>query len=215
LLLQLADEVAADLIALTTHGRGALERVWLGSVADQLVRSSTIPLLLLRVGEETVPPFAEESYPTHVLVPLDGSEAAEAVLGILGEILPGSGGRVTLMTVLERPAMPPSVYLPDTVSQAVVQEKERERAESHLAQVEGRLERRGSGTVEHVVVEAKDVSRRLLDECEASDVDLIALATEGRGAVARFFVGSVADKLIRGSHLPILVARRPESPDAA
>jgi nucleotide-binding universal stress UspA family protein len=47
------DEIGADLVVMTTHGRGGLERAWLGSVADRLVRSLDIPVLLVQGGGAT------------------------------------------------------------------------------------------------------------------------------------------------------------------
>ena len=71
-------EIGADLIVMTTHGRGGLRRAWLGSVADQLIRTSDVPLLVIRPGESgTAEPVAELR---EIVVPLDGSELAEAVL---------------------------------------------------------------------------------------------------------------------------------------
>src|SRR5262245_9443265 len=65
------------LIVMTTHGRGGISRAWLGSVADELVRSINIPTLLLRPqqreGSGTTIPFQLD----HILIPLDGSETSE------------------------------------------------------------------------------------------------------------------------------------------
>ena len=69
----------ADLVVMATHGYGPFTRFWLGSVADELVRSLPIPLLLIRPGEEEAdldrpPPL------NHILLPLDGSELAEQMV---------------------------------------------------------------------------------------------------------------------------------------
>ena len=64
---------------MTTHGRGPLTRFWLGSVADELVRRASVPLLLVR-PHEGVPDLAQEPILQHLLIPLDGSELAEQVL---------------------------------------------------------------------------------------------------------------------------------------
>jgi len=47
-LAQMADQLAADLVAIATHGRGGVKRTLLGSVADQLLRSATVPILVMR-----------------------------------------------------------------------------------------------------------------------------------------------------------------------
>src|SRR6185503_1656372 len=69
----------ADLVVMTTHGRGPLQRVWLGSVADHLIRQLQVPVLLIKPRE---PPSTAKGAPAikRMMVPLDGSPLAEAVL---------------------------------------------------------------------------------------------------------------------------------------
>src|SRR6266487_2246759 len=74
-----AREHRADLIVMTTHGRGGLARVWLGSVADELVRRLPMPVLLQR-PDQRAPVTAVAQPPRRILIPLDGSANAEAVL---------------------------------------------------------------------------------------------------------------------------------------
>lgn len=66
----------ADLVVMTTHGRGAAGRVIFGSTADRVARHGTTPTLLLRVGSDPI----EQVDPSRVVVPLDGSELAEQAL---------------------------------------------------------------------------------------------------------------------------------------
>src|SRR6478672_4620069 len=75
-LIKHARNIGADLIVMTTHGRGGLQRTWLGSVTDQLVRSSGIPVLVVPPSPETRSTFNLGE----ILVPLDGSPLAETVL---------------------------------------------------------------------------------------------------------------------------------------
>jgi nucleotide-binding universal stress UspA family protein len=69
----------ADLVVMATHGLGPLSRFSLGSVADALIRTATVPLLLLRPSEQP-PPVALAPPFRHVIIPLDGSELAEQAL---------------------------------------------------------------------------------------------------------------------------------------
>ena len=69
----------ADLIVMTTHGRGPLSRFWLGSIADEMVRLATTPVLLVRPHEEALDLTSEPGV-RHILIPLDGSDLAEQVL---------------------------------------------------------------------------------------------------------------------------------------
>src|SRR5579864_5952747 len=80
-----ATATGAGLIVMTTHGRGPLSRFWLGSVADELVRRATTPILLVRPQEKALD-LASEPVLRNVLIPLDGSALAERVLGPAGAL---------------------------------------------------------------------------------------------------------------------------------
>ena len=202
-----AEETGTDLVVMATHGRGALSRAWLGSATDSLVRTSDIPILLVRPeeGEER-----EETVDIRrILVPLDGSDLSEAALEpavVLGRLYDAA---ITLLRVVHYPTGLASPYLPDTVTlnQQVVKEAE-ERARSYLQDVAGRLERRGLEVDVEVLVEPASGAGILhyLRDGDV-DVDLVVMATHGRGGLSRVLLGSVADKVVRGAHLPVLVVR--------
>lgn len=91
-------ELAPDLMVMTTHGRGGLRRAWLGSVTDQLIRSSEIPILVVRPGEEgAAKPGAQLS---ELLIPLDGSPLAEAALEPAMELARLWDAEITLVQVV-------------------------------------------------------------------------------------------------------------------
>ena len=203
------EELDIDLVVLTTHGPGRLERAWLGSVADELLRSLERPILLLPPTENAF----EENRIRHVMVPLDGSEAAEAVLDVLPMVLPAGGGvRLTLANVV----VPiPLVYSPDAISEESLPEERRKTAEAYLATVSRRVDTEGVALLETRVLTAYSAAHGLLDFCKENEVDALALSTHGRGGVARFLLGSVADKLVRGAGIPVLITRRPSAPPEA
>ncbi len=205
---EVSDALDVDLVILTTHGRGAFGRVWLGGTADQLLRSLERPVLLLPPTPAGEKPFAEEPV-RHVLVPLDGSEAAEAALDELPLLLSAlEDVQLTLVSVVEDFSVP-SGYPQHATSAGLVQE-ERERMTAYLAAVSGRLEQDEIGVAETHVLVADSAARGLLRFCRETEVDAIALSTHGRGGVSRLLLGSVADKLIRGAGIPVLVVRRPQ-----
>lgn len=205
---EVSDALDVDLVILTTHGRGAFGRVWLGGTADQLLRSLERPVLLLPPTPAGRKPFAEEPV-RHVLVPLDGSEAAEAALDVL-PLLPVSGDvRLTLASVVEDFAVPTGY--PQHATAAGLVDEERQRMVPYLAAIARRLEQEGLGVPETHVLVADSAARGLLRHCRETEVEAIALSTHGRGGVPRLLLGSVADKLIRGAGVPILVNRRPRT----
>lgn len=206
-LIRMTEDVDADLVTLTTHGHGAWQRWWLGSVADALLRGAGRPLLLLREGTESAELFSTASSPSHTLVPLDGSAASEDALDALAPLLPEEGGKVTLLRVLREPFPLASVYLPHAMEEATITEEHEREAKRGLRELA--RERIPEGVaVEVAVLISGDVPRAILAHAEKYGVDLLAFSTRGRGGVGRFLLGSVADKLIRGSRLPMLAVRR-------
>jgi nucleotide-binding universal stress UspA family protein len=206
-LLAQAEEAGAELIALTTHGRGAWQRAWLGSVADGVIRKAHRPVLLLGNNEESRDLFRQDSSPSHVMVPLDGSRAAEQVLDPLRAMLPETGGKVTLISVLLRPFPLASTYLPHAVEEGTILEEREKRTRDYLEEVSERWSPEGVKVVTDVVA-AEDVASALLNRSKEDGVDLLALSTRGRGGVSRLVLGSVADKLVRSAQLPVLAVRR-------
>ena len=79
-LVQYAHDSDIDLIVMATHGHGPLKRFWLGSVADAVVRHSRIPTLLIRPGSDAEAELKSELRFRNILIPLDGSDAAETII---------------------------------------------------------------------------------------------------------------------------------------
>jgi nucleotide-binding universal stress UspA family protein len=204
---QQAADRNVDLVVLTTHGRGPLSRFWLGSVADELVRQLTVPLLLVR-PREGKPDLAGEPVLRHLLVPLDGSPLAEQVLEPAIELGRLMSADYTLLRVV-RPVYYLSPELggfggvgPDPQLLKDLQTQ----AESYLAGVAERLRARSLRVQTQVCVEGH-VPGTILQEAEKRGSDLVALATHGQGGLGRLLRGSVADKVIRGGMLPVFVYR--------
>ncbi len=202
-----ATTAGADLIVMTTHGRGPLSRFWLGSVADEMVRRATTPTVLVRPHEKA-PDLAAEPVLRHVLVPLDGSALAEQVLGhavALGGVMQSE---FTLLRVYG-----PEIDL-DMLTYAVVggfepvTEDLRLKALEYIDQVAERL--KGQGVkVKTQVVQGQHPASAIINTAQKLAMDLIALETHGRRGIPRLLLGSVADKVIRGALSPVLVHRLP------
>ncbi len=205
----LVDDQDIDLVVLTTHGRGAFQRSWLGSTADQLVRSVERPLLVLRHREGVLWSFDPDTA-SEVLVPLDGSEAAESALEAIPLVLsPQVGARLLLTSVIDEGYPLPPVYIPKVLSEEALRKQHRRETEAYLQKVADRLDTDASSAVETRVIVDDDPGRALLRFCDEVGVHLVAISTHGRGGVSRFFLGSVADKLLREAPVPVLVTKRP------
>lgn len=205
-----AESWHADLIVMATHGRGAVSRAWLGSVADGTLRHAHRPVLMVRPEEPRHEPDldAEMKVP-RIVVPLDGSPLAEQALDDASVLARLTGARVSLVRAVAYPIGPMSPYLPHTIeiNRQIVDEA-RADAARYLDETAERLRKRDV-TVDTAVVSDQHPAHAILEHAEG---DLIAMATHGRGGIGRALLGSVADKVIRGASGPVLALpyRKPE-----
>jgi nucleotide-binding universal stress UspA family protein len=194
---------AVDLIVLTTHGRSGFAHFWLGSIAENLLRISATPLLLLRPN-----PDAPEPQPLsirRILTALDGSANAEAILAPVEALADRTGATVVLLQVV--PLSQARAAVTSDASNVVdPPELAQQNGDAYLATIAARLLERGLQS-ERMVVSSSNPARTILDVAESQSIDLIALATVGRGGRAGTFLGSVADKVLRGATCPLLVLR--------
>jgi nucleotide-binding universal stress UspA family protein len=204
----LSDHWAAtrpSLVVLTTHGRGPLSRFWLGSVATDLIQRSPVPLLLVRPNENP-PDWTADVAPRRILIPLDGSPFSEQILPWAIALGTLTQATYRLLQVVP-PAVPVggnglSIYSPP--SPAVVQEWAHE-AQTYLHSVRSRYP--ALQTAETHVAPGWPTATTILTDAETHRIDLIALATHGRSGIVKFLLGSVADKIVRGATIPVLLSR--------
>jgi nucleotide-binding universal stress UspA family protein len=203
-------EQGIDLVVMTTHGRGGLQRAWLGSTADVMVRHCQVPVLLIRPSDETgeIGPVADRAF-HRILAALDGSEIAERSLNDAVRLGITAEAEIVLLHV-----MPPSLataapYLPHTVQ--LTGDELAAREAYHRGYLEGvsRCEGMAGRVVEARVVADYDPAPAILDVAEEVGADLIVMGTHGRGGLPRVLLGSVADKVIRGTSRAVLVHRGP------
>jgi nucleotide-binding universal stress UspA family protein len=203
-------EIGADLVVMTTHGRGPVQRAWLGSVADRLLRSLEVPLLLVpppSPGRETT-----EGEPTieRVLVPLDGSPRAEAALAPAVAVARLFNAELQLVQVVAPVVVvtePPS--LPTGLDQELTAIR-KGAAQDYLDDLAGRLRTEGVPASAMAVL-GGGAAVTLLELTRPGQIDLVAIATHGRSGVRRLVLGSVADKLVRAAESPVLVCRPPST----
>ena len=198
---------SADLAVMASHGRGPLSRLWLGSVADGFVRHTDLPVLIVRPeeGAERVNAF-EHSFET-LMVPLDGSEFSEHALEHATEFGELFDSAYHLTRIVSYPVDIASPYLPHTaqVNQQVMEDAKRGAAEYLDTQAEA-MRRRGLRVTTSVAVDAQP-GNGILAEAEAVGADMVAMATHGRSGFSRAILGSAADKVLRGIHMPLLLHR--------
>jgi nucleotide-binding universal stress UspA family protein len=164
-------------------------------------------VLLVRPDEGVQPDLSVDVTFTRMLVPLDGSALSESVLEHAVEFGQLFQATYHMVRVVPYPMQFNSPYLPHTMqmNQEFVDEA-RTSAEEYLGERVAPLQARGlkADTASVVVPQA---AHGLLAEAEDAECDLIAMATHGRSGLSRALLGSTTDKVIRGSHLPILLYR--------
>lgn len=201
----------ADLVVMATHGRGPVERAWLGSVADHLVRALRVPVLLVRPvnaqpTDLTVPPT-----PRRVVVSLDGSKLAETALEPAADLATALGLPMVLLRVIGGHMELGSAYIPHAAKEHKEQlEEERAEATAYLRTVADDLAGHDV-TLADVEVVAGSAAHAILDSVNPEGGDVIAMATHGRGGLRRLVLGSVTDKVVRAATGPVLVVRPEES----
>jgi nucleotide-binding universal stress UspA family protein len=133
-----------------------------------------------------------------VLVPLDGSVRAEAALPYAERLARVNGAEVRLLAVIEK--APPGLAV-----KGYLERLARETLELHLDSTARRLTERGVKVSTSLVM--GDPAEEILAAAEAADAGLIVMATHGRGGFDRWFIGSVADQVMRAGARPTLVVR--------
>ena len=193
-----------DLVVMSTHGRGGPARAWLGSVADGLIRHVAVPVLLVPADGA---PAAGPLQPAHirrVLVALDGSRTAEAACAAARELCEREGAECTLLRVVAPPMHAISASLAHSARYLHEYiEAGRREAERYLAGIgdpSGRI-------VSRQVAVDHQPARAILQTADEVEADLIAVGTVGAGAIGRALVGSVADRVARGSTVPVLISQ--------
>ncbi|HZZ80128.1 MAG TPA: universal stress protein [Gemmataceae bacterium] len=211
-----ADSLQASWVVMTTHARGPMGRFWLGSNTDELIRTLPIPLIAVHPGVGS-PDFAKEQRIQHMLVPLDGTPLAEDILESASAFAKAMGSDITLLRVVT-PVYPvtlpaePAIF--GSVATDIMDRVEKMHADlrrdatAYLETVAARLRADGITVQARVIVEEQPGVAIL--EAAKPPIDMIAIETHGRGGLSRLLLGSVADKVIRGSHVPVLV-HKPKS----
>lgn len=204
-------DAAPDLVVMTSHGRGPLNRLWLGGVTDKVVRHSASPVLIVRPSEEDLLELEPWPAPKSVMVPLDGSDVSEMVFGKLALLGDPAELETRLVRVVTYPRTVASAYLPHTMYEnRITVEDERSWIEKYLDEVTARSKDRGMRHVTSESLVAQSAAAGILEAAQKSDPDVIALVTHARKGIDRLILGSVADKVIRGADRPVLVIPSPK-----
>jgi nucleotide-binding universal stress UspA family protein len=185
-----APKRTTDLIVMSTHGRTGIERAFAGSVAEHVLHGTTLPVLLVRTVPDRQPVAEPRPFRT-ILVPLDGTPIAEVALGYLAQetVLLDKAAIVLLMAMS-----------PLATGRAGGEQR-------HYLEAVGQKYLRDVSPEIRVVPGPADAA--ILETAQLHDVDLIAMATHGRIGLDRLVHGSVAERVVHGSPVPVLLLHAP------
>jgi len=207
-----AKKFNVDLIVMSSHSRGGVKRVALGSVTDYLIRCTNIPVLVVRPPVSLMDATLEQTF-SRIVVPLDGSALAEQILPEVAALASRLKSTVSLLQVLT-----PVSYSQKEIMQPGMPwwDDDIATAGAYLTHAASYLTEQGL-TVSKDVLLSDDIATAILDYSARSRADIIALATSGGGGMSRFVFGTVADEITRKSTTSLLVfhPRRPVETAAA
>ena len=194
---QVANEIQADLIVLSTHGRTGWERALLGSTAERVIRHAPCPVLVARkFRSNRKADFKLEK----IVVPVDFSACAARGLEYAVGLARLFGAELTLLNVvqLHHDLPPVVVYTHSELSRWA-----REVAQAHMAEL---LSATDFGEVKHeAVVKMGSPASKICRYAQQIDADLIVTATHGRTGLRHILMGSTAEQIVRYARSPVLV----------
>lgn len=185
----------ADLVVMGTHGRSAPGRWLYGSVADAVLRASTVPVVVVPPGSTLRGPCER------IVVPLDGSSLAEAALPPVVALAKVLGAELLLLEVVPLPTY--AFYHEGAMLAAFDPGEVIDESESYLDGVARRL--REDGIYARTRVELAKPEVAIAEVAAQEKAGLIAMATHGRSGLARLVLGSVATGTLRRTGVPLLL----------
>lgn len=201
-ILQYADDEEVDLLMVGTHGRRGPSRILLGSVAEEVVRRARQPVLTVR-GEEERPSRSSASI-KRILVPVDFSEYSREAMRHAREWASLYGAEVDVLHVIEE-TMHPAFYVGGVQSiydaEPNIEQKIHQRLEKFVETTEG------PDVDVQLHVGPGSAASAIAEFVEEQGNDLVCMSTHGRTGIERFFLGSVAEKVVRHVHCPVLTVK--------
>ncbi len=201
----------SDLIVMGTHGRTGLSRTMLGSVTEKVIGTARRPVLVVKHPDIDIElPWGEylkrarrtQQVPPrflNILVPLDGSPRSEMVLDEATDLARAFEAVIILFLVIS-----PSLHL-GAKPQGEPSPDDQVKGVDYLRGKQQALYR--EGLMVETVLRMGDAALEILDYADERSIDLIAMATHGWTGLKRWLLGSVAEKVLRASNIPVLMIR--------
>jgi len=198
-----AHEFGSDLVLMSTHGRGGLRKLLIGSIAQRVV-SLRAPVLLVRPGDKGEAPQPSGA---SILVPLDGTEVCDAAVQMAMNLATACELEMRLLMVvptlgtLSGVEHPTRILLPVTTHELLTLAQSD--AAEYLQQLAARLS--AEGVRVSTAVLRGDPAETIVAEAQRLDAAFIAMGTHGKAGMDAFWSGSVAPKVSDRARLPLLL----------
>ncbi len=189
-----AERLDCDLIVMGTHGRRGISHLLLGSVAERVVRTSSMPVLTIR-SEATVNPDGI----TRILVPHDFSEASATAVGYAADWARALGAEITLLHVVE-PVVYPEFYSVDVLTEDLMKRLKTRSEEALLKTAAGLTE----SVPTHTAVAVGRAADTITSYVDSEKFDLVVMATRGLSGLEHILLGSVTESVLRRCRVPML-----------
>ncbi|MFC4245882.1 universal stress protein [Natribaculum luteum] len=180
-----------DLVVMGAHS-GDPGQHRLGSVTEQVIRSADVPVLTVRE------PGALPSYET-VLLPTDGSDVAASALEVAVEVADRNDATLHVVSVVDTTGIGFDVLT--SPAEAI------EATRTVVDDAAERAREEGEGVDVVTAVERGSPWREIGTYVDDHDVDLVVMGTHGRGGIERYLLGSVTEKVVRTSPVPVVTVR--------
>ncbi len=178
-----ARDTRAQLIAIGTHARSGLERTFLGSVAEAVLRRSHIHVLTVHADTTSADAFKD------ILVAVDDSECAASALSLAAEIARTDGGTLHLLHVIPTGAS-------------------RKRSTDGFDLLEALAKPiRATGATAYAYGDHGDPATTICAFANRIHAQLVVAGSHGRRGISRLVLGSVAEAVLRNTSCPVLVAK--------
>ncbi|QLH82098.1 universal stress protein [Halosimplex pelagicum] len=185
------------LIVMPTHGRRGLERFLLGSTTERVVRRADTPVLTIRPDEDITVTYPYQD----ILLPTDGSDCATDALTTGIDVATAEKATLQLLSVVNMTSLGADVLI------QMQMEALEESANTIIEEATDHAETEGVDSVSGSVEFGSSIHRAILSHIEEHDVDLVVVGTHGRTGFDRYVLGSVTEKLVRTSPVPVLTVR--------
>ncbi len=223
-------EEQADLVVMTTHGRSGLSLMLTGSIATKLIQHTSLPVIVIK-PEETTDQAREQSEKEAVdftlapiLVTLDSSLVSETILDAAADLALGLGIKIHLFKEVSSviPAGDGGVggvggfyYLPEYDLEKEVAILN-DQTSQYFKEIQARLREKGVECVSEIQTGEPRITleyngepvEKIIGYARQIKAQLVAMTTHGRGKVGQLVLGSVAEEVVRQSHLPVLLMKK-------